>query len=239
MARPFVWGVAIGHRAEVQPSRTRKAVGNTHRDLPRFRACGVRLTHTPGWGRVQPDRPDASPSPAGLAIVNQHRPISDLEERPWSTARSIARKVPPSSAFPGAPPARSATTALQRTKISHPGSHTPDCPTRRTGPVSGIWRQVLAAYITDQYQGHDHERVLALGAAESAHARSAEGRPATPEDIRYIALHEFRHLLELTQAATPCESAAPATRDPQPGSRLTAWSTIEAPTCWPGGLAGS
>lgn len=110
--------------------------------------------------------------------------------------------------------------SAQRTKISHPGSHSRDCPTRRTGPVSGIWRQVLAAYTTDRYQGHDHERLLALGAAESAHACSAEGRPAIPEDVRYIALHEFRHLLELTQAATPCESAAPANRDPQPGSRL-------------------
>lgn len=68
--------------------------------------------------------------------------------------------------------------------------------------MSGIWRQVLAAYTTDQYQEHDREQLLALGAAELAHARSSEGRPATAEDVQHIALQEFGLLLGITQART-------------------------------------
>ncbi|MFJ1662363.1 hypothetical protein [Streptomyces anthocyanicus] len=43
--------------------------------------------------------------------------------------------------------------------------------------MTGIWRQVLAAYTTDQHDERDREQLLALGAAELAHARSSEGRP--------------------------------------------------------------
>ncbi|MFG2627071.1 hypothetical protein [Streptomyces sp. NPDC048473] len=50
-----------------------------------------------------------------------------------------------------------------------------------------IWLQVLAAYNADQYQEDDREPFLALGAAELAHARSSEGRPATAQDVRHIA----------------------------------------------------
>ncbi|MDX3488194.1 hypothetical protein [Streptomyces sp. ID05-18] len=43
--------------------------------------------------------------------------------------------------------------------------------------MSGIWRQVLAAYTTDRYDERDREHLLALGAAELAHARSSAGPP--------------------------------------------------------------
>ncbi|MFD5204898.1 hypothetical protein ACFWM7_33190 [Streptomyces sp. NPDC058375] len=46
--------------------------------------------------------------------------------------------------------------------------------------MSGTWRQVLAGYTTDQHDERDREQLLALGAAELAHARSSEGKPATP-----------------------------------------------------------
>ncbi|MFF2964644.1 hypothetical protein ACFVT1_38505 [Streptomyces sp. NPDC057963] len=75
--------------------------------------------------------------------------------------------------------------------------------------MSGIWRQVLAAYTTDQHDERDREQLLALGAAELAHARSgegspatAEGSPATAEDVQHIALQEFGLLISITQART-------------------------------------
>ncbi|MFB7999323.1 hypothetical protein ACFC4G_41780 [Streptomyces sp. NPDC056002] len=68
--------------------------------------------------------------------------------------------------------------------------------------MSGIWRQVLAAYTTDQNNERDREQLLALGAAELAHARSEAGRPATAEDVQRIALHEFGLLLGDAQART-------------------------------------
>ncbi|MCX4774992.1 hypothetical protein [Streptomyces sp. NBC_01285] len=68
--------------------------------------------------------------------------------------------------------------------------------------MSGIWRQVLAAYTTDQHNERDREQLLALGAAELAHARSSEGSPATAEDVQHIALQEFGLLLGITQART-------------------------------------
>ncbi|MEU7184128.1 MULTISPECIES: hypothetical protein [Streptomyces] len=68
--------------------------------------------------------------------------------------------------------------------------------------MSGIWRQVLAAYTTGQHDERDREQLLALGAAELAHARSEEDQPATAEDVQRIALHEFGLLLGVTQART-------------------------------------
>ncbi|MEV0914239.1 hypothetical protein AB0I93_08250 [Streptomyces sp. NPDC049967] len=68
--------------------------------------------------------------------------------------------------------------------------------------MSGIWRQVLAAYTTDQHDERDREQLLALGAAELAHARSREGSPATAEDVQHIALQEFGLLIGITQART-------------------------------------
>lgn len=68
--------------------------------------------------------------------------------------------------------------------------------------MSGIWRRVLAAYTTDQYQERDREQLLALGAAELAHVRSSEDRPASPEDVQHIALQEFGLLIGITQART-------------------------------------
>ncbi|WP_326695512.1 hypothetical protein [Streptomyces sp. NBC_01766] len=68
--------------------------------------------------------------------------------------------------------------------------------------MSGIWRQVLAAYTTDQHDERDREQLLALGAAELAHARSSEGSPATAEDVQHIALQEFGLLLGITRART-------------------------------------
>jgi hypothetical protein len=68
--------------------------------------------------------------------------------------------------------------------------------------VSGIWRQVLAAYTTDQHDEPDREQLLALGAAELAHARSSQGRPASAEDVQHIALQEFGLLIGITQART-------------------------------------
>ncbi|MFJ6438767.1 hypothetical protein [Streptomyces sp. NPDC091416] len=66
--------------------------------------------------------------------------------------------------------------------------------------MSGIWRQVLAAYTSDQHDERDREQLLALGAAELAHARSTEGRPASAEDVQHIALQEFGLLIGITQA---------------------------------------
>ncbi|MFJ1954531.1 hypothetical protein ACIOGT_25260 [Streptomyces microflavus] len=66
--------------------------------------------------------------------------------------------------------------------------------------MSRIWRQVLAAYTTDQHDERDREQLLALGAAELAHARSSEGRPASAEDVQHIALQEFGLLISITQA---------------------------------------
>ncbi|WP_285574001.1 hypothetical protein [Streptomyces sp. RTGN2] len=68
--------------------------------------------------------------------------------------------------------------------------------------MSGIWRQVLAAYTTDQHDERDREQLLALGAAELAHARSSEGSPASAEDVQHIALQEFGLLIGITQART-------------------------------------
>lgn len=68
--------------------------------------------------------------------------------------------------------------------------------------MSGIWRQVLAAYTTDQHDERDREQLLALGAAELAHARSSQDRPATAEDVQRIALQEFGLLLGVAQART-------------------------------------
>ncbi|WP_405675550.1 hypothetical protein OG292_07810 [Streptomyces sp. NBC_01511] len=68
--------------------------------------------------------------------------------------------------------------------------------------MSGIWRQVLAAYTTDQHDERDRELLLALGAAELAPARSSEGQPATAEDVQHIALHEIGLLIGDAQART-------------------------------------
>ncbi|MEV6858802.1 hypothetical protein ACIF6I_35785 [Streptomyces microflavus] len=68
--------------------------------------------------------------------------------------------------------------------------------------MSGIWRQVLAAYTTDQHDERDREQLLAMGAVELAHACSSEGQPATAEDVQHIALQEFGLLIGITQART-------------------------------------
>ncbi|MET7665841.1 hypothetical protein ABZS99_45140 [Streptomyces sp. NPDC005463] len=68
--------------------------------------------------------------------------------------------------------------------------------------MSGIWRRVLAACTTGQHDERDRGQLLALGAAELAHARASAGRPATAEDVRHIALQEFGLLIGITQART-------------------------------------
>uniref|UniRef100_UPI003F491F58 hypothetical protein n=1 Tax=Streptomyces sp. CA-136453 TaxID=3240050 RepID=UPI003F491F58 len=65
-----------------------------------------------------------------------------------------------------------------------------------------LWRQVLAAYTTDQHSEWDREQLLALGAAELAHARSSEGHPATAEEVQRIGLQEFGLLIGINQART-------------------------------------
>ncbi|MEN8655579.1 hypothetical protein ABCR94_34655 [Streptomyces sp. 21So2-11] len=65
---------------------------------------------------------------------------------------------------------------------------------------SGIWRQVLAALSGEGYDDADRERLLALGAAELAHARSSTGEPVTTEGIRRIAFEEFSLLIDDSQA---------------------------------------
>ncbi|MFB7918963.1 hypothetical protein [Streptomyces sp. NPDC056061] len=62
--------------------------------------------------------------------------------------------------------------------------------------MSGIWRQVLAAYTTDRYEGRDREQLLALGAAELACARTAGGRTVAAEDVQRIAREEFGLVLD-------------------------------------------
>lgn len=67
--------------------------------------------------------------------------------------------------------------------------------------MTGLWRQVLTALNSDQpHQQHDRERLLALGAAELAHARRTGGEAVTVEDVQRIALREFSLLLDDVQA---------------------------------------
>ncbi|WP_434598068.1 hypothetical protein [Streptomyces sp. A5-4] len=71
---------------------------------------------------------------------------------------------------------------------------------------SGIWRQVLAALSGEGHDDADRERLLALGAAELAYARSISGGPVTTEDVRRIAFEEFSLLIDDSQArAAVCE----------------------------------
>ncbi|MFF1690774.1 hypothetical protein [Streptomyces sp. NPDC058254] len=51
--------------------------------------------------------------------------------------------------------------------------------------MSGIWRQVLAAYTTDRHEERDREQLLALGAAELAHARSSPGPAAGRHGVEH------------------------------------------------------
>ncbi|MBK3643698.1 hypothetical protein [Streptomyces sp. MBT33] len=67
--------------------------------------------------------------------------------------------------------------------------------------MSGLWRQVLAALNSDQpHEQHERERLLALGAAELAHARRSGNEPVCAEDVQRIALTEFSVLLDDRQA---------------------------------------
>ncbi|MET7520172.1 hypothetical protein ABZS88_43850 [Streptomyces sp. NPDC005480] len=66
--------------------------------------------------------------------------------------------------------------------------------------MSGIWRRVLAACTTGQHDEWDRGHLLALGAAELAHARSSAGQRATAEDVQHLALQEFGLLIGITQA---------------------------------------
>ncbi|MFF1401323.1 hypothetical protein ACFVZD_47530 [Streptomyces sp. NPDC058287] len=86
--------------------------------------------------------------------------------------------------------------------------------------MSGIWRQVLAACTTDQHAERDRGRLLALGAAELAHARSSPGQPATAEDVQPIALQEFGLLIGITQARTALRERRAHHRWPRPRSRV-------------------
>ncbi|MDJ0467133.1 hypothetical protein [Streptomyces sp. H27-C3] len=65
----------------------------------------------------------------------------------------------------------------------------------------GIWRQVLSALSGEGHDDADRERLLALGAAELAHARST-GEPVTTQDVQRIAYEEFSLLIDDTQART-------------------------------------
>ncbi|MFG2794677.1 hypothetical protein [Streptomyces sp. NPDC048419] len=67
--------------------------------------------------------------------------------------------------------------------------------------MTGLWRQVLTALNSDQpHAQHDRERLLALGAAELAHARRTSEAPVTVKDVQRIALAEFSLLLDDAQA---------------------------------------
>ncbi|MFF3404013.1 hypothetical protein ACFYW6_36660 [Streptomyces sp. NPDC002659] len=58
--------------------------------------------------------------------------------------------------------------------------------------MSGIWKQVLSALTQGGGPGSvERERLLALGAAELAHARSGPYRPAQAADVQRIAFEEF------------------------------------------------
>ncbi|MEU2354579.1 hypothetical protein ABZ599_16690 [Streptomyces misionensis] len=65
--------------------------------------------------------------------------------------------------------------------------------------MTGLWRQVLND--TERVDSHSREQLLALGAAELAHARRAAESPVTVDDVQRIALAEFGLFLD-EQAAT-------------------------------------
>ncbi|MFK0297206.1 hypothetical protein ACIQU6_42980 [Streptomyces sp. NPDC090442] len=68
--------------------------------------------------------------------------------------------------------------------------------------MSGLWRQVLTAYTSDQLPPGGREQLLARAAAELAHAHRAEDRPPpTAAEVQVIALEEFGLFLD-TKIAT-------------------------------------
>ncbi|MEV5879421.1 hypothetical protein AB0L75_35410 [Streptomyces sp. NPDC052101] len=68
--------------------------------------------------------------------------------------------------------------------------------------MSGLRRQVLAAFTGEQVPTGRREHLLALGAAELAHARRpAGGAASTSRDVQVIALQEFGLLLDDRAAA--------------------------------------
>ncbi|MET7520617.1 hypothetical protein ABZS88_46405, partial [Streptomyces sp. NPDC005480] len=60
--------------------------------------------------------------------------------------------------------------------------------------------RVLAVFTTGRHDERDRGQLLALGAAELAHARA--GQRATAEDVQHLALQEFGLLIGITQART-------------------------------------
>ncbi|GLW19905.1 hypothetical protein Stsp01_66480 [Streptomyces sp. NBRC 13847] len=62
-----------------------------------------------------------------------------------------------------------------------------------------LWRQVLA--VLNDPDAAAREKVLAAGAAELAHARRSDDRPADPDEVCRIALEEFGVLLDSATAA--------------------------------------
>lgn len=65
---------------------------------------------------------------------------------------------------------------------------------------SGIWRQVLSALAGEGHDDVERERLLALGAAEPAHARRTGDQPATTADVQRITFEEFSLLIDDQQA---------------------------------------
>jgi hypothetical protein len=66
---------------------------------------------------------------------------------------------------------------------------------------SGLWRRVLAAVNNDHpHEQHEREELLALGAAELAHARRSGDEPPAAQDVQRIALSEFSLLIDDSQA---------------------------------------
>ena len=63
--------------------------------------------------------------------------------------------------------------------------------------MTGLWRQVLTALNnTEPVDDHSREQLLALGAAELAHARHTDASPVTIDDVQRIALAEFGLFLD-------------------------------------------
>ncbi|MFF3159577.1 hypothetical protein [Streptomyces sp. NPDC057910] len=65
--------------------------------------------------------------------------------------------------------------------------------------MTGLWRQVLSA-LNQPDARPDREQLLALGAAELAHARRTGTEPVTAEEVQRIALTEFSLLLDVAGA---------------------------------------
>ncbi|MGX1675404.1 hypothetical protein [Streptomyces sp. NPDC055400] len=88
--------------------------------------------------------------------------------------------------------------------------------------MSGLWRQVLAALHNDHpHEQHVREELLALGAAELAHARRSGDEPLTAEDVQRIALSGV--LPAARRRAGPCRPRPARQPGPVTSSGLARW----------------